>query len=39
MICPECGREIPEGHLYCDTCGMEVRIVPEFEPEVENSIE
>lgn len=39
MICPECGREIPEGHLYCDTCGMEVRIVPDFEPEVENSIE
>ena len=38
MVCPECGREIPEGHLYCDTCGMEVRIVPDFEPEVENSI-
>ena len=38
MICPECGREIPEGHLYCDTCGMEVQIVPDFEPEVENSI-
>lgn len=38
MICPECGREIPESHLYCDTCGMEVRIVPDFEPEVENSI-
>lgn len=38
MICPECGREIPEGHLYCDVCGMEVRIVPDFEPEVENSI-
>lgn len=38
MVCPNCGREIPEGHLYCDTCGMEVRIVPDFEPEVENSI-
>lgn len=38
MVCPECGREIPEGHLYCDTCGTEVRIVPDFEPEVENSI-
>ncbi len=38
MICPECGREIPEGHLYCDFCGQEVQIVPDFEPEVENSI-
>lgn len=38
MICPDCGREIPEGHLYCDTCGREVQIVPDFEPEVENSI-
>ena len=38
MVCPECGREIPEGHLYCDTCGTEVQIVPDFEPEVENSI-
>jgi len=38
MICPNCGREIPEGHLYCDFCGQEVRIVPDFEPEVENSI-
>ncbi len=38
MKCPECGCEIAEGHLYCESCGMEIRIVPDFEPEIENSI-
>ncbi len=38
MKCPNCGAEIPEGHLLCDVCGQEIRIVPDFEPEVENSI-
>lgn len=38
MICPKCGSEWKEGHLYCDTCGMEIQIVPDFEPEIENSI-
>ncbi len=38
MKCPNCGKEILEGHLYCETCGMEIRIVPDFEPEIENSI-
>ncbi|SFD02504.1 FN3 associated domain-containing protein [Butyrivibrio sp. YAB3001] len=38
MKCPECGFEIPEGHMYCDNCGTEINFVPEFEPEVENEI-
>ncbi len=38
MKCPDCGAEIAEGHLYCDKCGMEIRMVPDFEPEIENSI-
>lgn len=38
MKCPKCGCEIKEGHLYCDTCGMEIQMVPDFEPEIENSI-
>nr|WP_297704757.1 chitobiase/beta-hexosaminidase C-terminal domain-containing protein [uncultured Butyrivibrio sp.] len=38
MKCPNCGREIPEGHMYCDSCGKEINFVPDFEPEVENEI-
>lgn len=38
MKCPSCGQEIQAEHLYCEKCGMEIRIVPDFEPEIENSI-
>ncbi|MCR5717406.1 MAG: chitobiase/beta-hexosaminidase C-terminal domain-containing protein, partial [Lachnospiraceae bacterium] len=38
MICPNCGAEIPDGLLLCEKCGQEIRIVPDFEPEVEDSI-
>ena len=38
MVCPNCGKEIPEGHMYCDECGTEINFVPDFEPEVENEI-
>lgn len=38
MVCPKCGCEWKEGHLYCDSCGMEIQMVPDFEPEIENSI-
>ena len=39
MKCHNCGADIPDGHLYCDKCGAEINIVPEFEPEVENEID
>lgn len=38
MKCPNCGNEMGEGHLICEVCGNEIRIVPDFEPEIENSI-
>lgn len=38
MKCPKCGTEIREGYLYCDECGEEIHIVPDFEPEIEYSI-
>ena len=39
MKCPNCGLEIPEGQMFCDNCGTEINIVPDFEPEVENEID
>lgn len=38
MICPKCGHEMPEGHLLCEKCGAEINIVPDFDIEVENTI-
>lgn len=38
MKCPKCGYEWQEGHLYCDNCGEEFRIVPDFEPEIEEEM-
>lgn len=39
MKCHKCGAYIPEGHMYCDECGAEIKIVPDFEPEIENEID
>ena len=38
MKCPHCGHEMPDDYLICDKCGEEIQIVPDFEPEIENSI-
>lgn len=38
MVCPKCGTEMEPGFLYCHECGEEINIVPDFEPEIENSI-
>ena len=32
MRCPKCGSEIPEGYLYCEKCGEEIQIVPDYDP-------
>lgn len=39
MKCPKCGAEMPAGSLYCEQCGEDIHIVPDFEPEVELNIE
>ena len=38
MKCQKCGANMVSGHLYCDICGAEYQIVPDFEPELENSM-
>ena len=38
MKCSKCGCELTEGHLYCDKCGEEIRIVPDYEPEIEREM-
>lgn len=39
MKCPKCGNEIKEDHLYCDVCGEEIRIVPDFDATVDDNID
>lgn len=38
MKCPQCGHDIPDGLLLCENCGAEINIVPDFDIEIENSI-
>lgn len=39
MKCANCGKEMPEGALYCEYCGEDIHIVPDFEPELEENIQ
>lgn len=32
MRCRNCGHEIPGGMLYCDVCGQDIQIVPDYNP-------
>lgn len=38
MKCPKCGSELEEGKLLCEKCGEEVKIVPEFDIELEDKL-
>lgn len=38
MKCPNCGEEIKEGYLYCEKCGEDIHIVPDYEPDLEFDI-
>ena len=39
MKCPNCGNEIQDGHLICETCGYEIRMVPDYEPGSDEQID
>lgn len=39
MKCQRCGEEIAEGKMYCEACGLEIQIVPDFDPLVEETMD
>ncbi len=38
MKCPRCGKKLKDGNMYCDDCGFEINLVPDFDTEVEASM-
>lgn len=38
MECPFCGGQMKQGQVFCEHCGKEIQFVPNFEPEIEESI-
>jgi len=36
MKCPWCNAELNEGTVLCSTCGNEINMVPDFDPEIED---
>ncbi len=39
MRCPRCGEDIPDGYVYCFKCGYSIQIVPDYDVDVEKSID
>ncbi|MCR5418104.1 MAG: chitobiase/beta-hexosaminidase C-terminal domain-containing protein [Lachnospiraceae bacterium] len=39
MICPHCKKPMPDEALFCENCGKERQLVPEFEAEINESLE
>ncbi|MBQ9613646.1 MAG: chitobiase/beta-hexosaminidase C-terminal domain-containing protein [Lachnospiraceae bacterium] len=38
MKCPKCGKEIAEDALFCEFCFADIRIVPEYEAELQQKL-
>ena len=39
MRCPKCGAELPDGFLYCEKCGEEIHVVPDYDPTLDVAID
>ena len=35
MTCPNCGKPLKEGELYCEYCGCEIEIVSDIDMDLE----
>lgn len=38
MKCPKCGKEIADDALFCEFCFADIRIVPEYEAELQQKL-
>jgi tetratricopeptide (TPR) repeat protein len=38
MKCPNCGTELEDGKLLCENCGEEIKIVPDYDIELEDQL-
>lgn len=38
MNCPNCGMKLPEGKMYCEACGAEIQIVPDYDLDIESEM-
>lgn len=39
MKCPNCGNKMPDGKLFCENCGEEINIVPDYDPNSDLTID
>ncbi|MCR4690837.1 MAG: chitobiase/beta-hexosaminidase C-terminal domain-containing protein [Lachnospiraceae bacterium] len=39
ITCPHCGKPMPEEALFCESCGKERQLVPDYEAEVNQSMD
>lgn len=35
MRCPNCGTELADGSLYCEKCGEDIHIVPDYDTKID----